>query len=406
MRRPSKDPFTVAVHAGDRKKPADFTPVSTPIHTASSFFYESVEELEEVFDEVRPGATYTRFGNPTAAAFEEQIAALENADFGQATSSGMSALNLAISAATTDRRRSLVAGHCIYGQTMAMLTKILEPQGLNVRFADAFDPAAFEKVVAEERPAAVLLETITNPLLRVPDLERLVEIARRYEALTIVDATFTTPLLFRPLDLGVDLVVHSITKYIAGHGDVLGGIVLGREPLRQVVRYLSRTLGATLGPFDCYLALRGAKTLPLRFERQCANARALAAELPGLEGVERVYFPGDPAHPDHEIARRLFAEDLYGAVVTFDLEGGRERALGFINGLEMAVPATSVGDVHTMALYPPMSTHRDLSPKHRQRIGIGDGMVRLSVGVEGFEDILADVRQAVAKSQPATVAAD
>lgn len=403
MRRPSKDPNTLAVHAGDRKKPADCTPVSTPIHTASSFFYDAVEELEEAFEERRPGSVYTRFGNPTTGAFEEQIAALENADFGQATSSGMSALHLAISAATTDRRRSIVAGNSLYGQTMAMLTKVLEPQGLEVRFADAFDPEKFEETVAEARPAAILLETITNPLLRVPDLERLVEIARRHDALTIVDATFTTPVMLRPLDLGVDLVVHSITKYIAGHGDVLGGMVLGRDELQPVVRYLARTVGAVLGPFESFLALRGAKTLPLRFERQCANARILAGELAAMEGVERVYFPGDPAHPDHEIACRLFPDGMFGAVVTFDLEGGRERALGFINGLEMAVPATSVGDVHTMALYPPMSTHRDLSPKHRQRLGIGEGIVRFSVGCEGVDDIVADVRQAVAKTIPAPV---
>lgn len=401
MRRPSKDPFTVAVHAGDRKKPAEYTPTSTPIHTASSFFYDTVEELEQVFDEAKPGVTYTRYGNPTTSAFEEQVAALEGADFGLATASGMSALHLALTAACTDRRRSILAGSCMYGQTMAMLTKIFEPQGFDVRFADPCDLEKFEAAVSEERPSAVLVETITNPLLRVPDLERVIEIARRHGAHTIVDSTFTTPLMMRPLELGADFVAHSITKYISGHGDVLGGIVLARDEFRPVVRFLSKTMGSNLGPFESYLALRGAKTLPLRFERQCANAAAVAEQLASVEGIEKVYFPGAPAHPDRAIAQRLFPEGMFGAVVTFDVEGGRDRALAFMNALEMTVPATSVGDIHTMALYPPMSSHRELSPKHRQRLGIGDGMVRLSVGVEAVDDILADLKQAVAKTQPA-----
>ncbi len=400
MRRPSRDPFTIAVHAGDRKKPADHTPVSTPIHTASSFFYETVEELEEVFDEVRPGVVYSRYGNPTSGAFEEQIAALEGADYGLATSSGMSALHLALASAMTDRRRSIVAGDCLYGHTMSMLMKVLEPTGVDVRFSDPCDLERFEEVVAETRPGVVLLETMTNPLLRVPQLDKVAEIARRHGAMTVVDATFTSPIMMRPLALGVDLVVHSITKYISGHGDVLGGMVLGKEDSRAVTQFLSRTIGTNLGPFEAFLAMRGAKTLPLRFERQCSNARVVAAELGRTAGVERVYFPGDPEHPDHQVAQRLFPEGMFGAVVTLDLEGGRERALAFLNALEMTVPVTSVGDVHTMALYPPMSTHRDLAPKHRRRLGIGDGMVRLSIGVEGVEDILADVTQAVAKTQP------
>ena len=404
MRRPSQNPLTVAVHAGDRKKPGEYTPVATPIHLSSSFFYDAVEDLEDVFNEVRPGANYSRYGNPTTEAFEEQVATLEGADFGIATSSGMAALHLALMAVAADRRRSIVAGNCLYGQTMSLLTKAMEPAGVAIRFADPCNLERFEEVVAEENPGAVLLETVTNPLVRVADIERIGEIAHRHGALLVVDSTFTPAVMFRPLEHGADVVIHSITKYIAGHGDVLGGIVLGKEDLRPTAQYLLKTIGANLGPFEAYLAMRGAKTLPLRFERQCANARIVAEELSRAEGVEHVYFPGLSAHPDHAVASRLFPEGYFGAMLSLDLDGGRERALAFMNALEMVVPATSLGDVHTMALYPPMSSHRDLSPKHRQRLGIGDGLVRLSVGIEGAEDIVADVLQAVAKTQPAPVA--
>lgn len=402
---PSKDLSTLAVHAGDRKKPGDFTPSVTPIHTASSFFYDSIEQLGEVFEQQAEGSVYTRFGNPTSGAFEGQMAGLEGADYAVATASGMAGLNLALTAALTDRRRSIVAADCIYGQTIAMLMKIFEPQGVDVRFADVCDLERFEAVVEEEKPGVVLLETMTNPLVRVPQLDRVSEIARKHGAWTLVDATFTTPVLMRPLEWGADLVIHSVTKYIAGHGDVLGGVVLGKDDTREIVEYLYRTLGPNLGPFTSFLAMRGAKTLPLRMERQCRNAQAVAEALSGVEGVERVYHPSRQDHPDYEVAKRFFPEGLSGAVVSFDLEGGRPRALAFLNALEMILPSTSVGDVHTMALYPPMSTHRDLSPKHRARLGIGEGLIRLSVGIESPDDVIADVLQAVRASQPAPTTA-
>lgn len=400
MKIPSKDLSTLAVHAGDRKKPGQFTPTVTPIHTASSFFYDSVEELGQVFEQEAEGSVYTRFGNPTAGAFEAQMAALEGAEYAVATSSGMAALNLALTAALTDRRRSIVAADCIYGQTISMLMKVFEPQGVDVRFADVCDLERFESVVEEEKPGVVLLETMTNPLVRVPQLDRVSEIARKHGAWTLVDATFTTPVLMRPLEWGADLVIHSVTKYIAGHGDVLGGAILGKQDTREIVEYLYRTLGPNLGPFTSFLAMRGAKTLPLRMEKQCRNAQVVAQALGSMEGVTCVYHPSLEDHPDHATVKRFFPEGLFGAVVSFDLEGGRPRAQAFLDALEMAVPATSVGDVHSMALYPPMSTHRDLSPKHRERLGIGEGLIRLSVGIEAAEDIVADLSQALRATRP------
>jgi cystathionine gamma-synthase/methionine-gamma-lyase len=400
----SQRPDTKAVHAGDRKKPGDYTPVVTPIHLASSFFYDSVETLDQVFGEERPGHNYSRYGNPTTAGLEEQVAALEGADFAIATGSGMAAIHLALMTGITDRRHSIVAGQVLYGQTLSMLMQVFGPLGVESRFADPHDLAGFEEAVAEQKPGCVIVETITNPMLRVCELDKVAEIAHKHGALLIVDATFTPPAMFRAFEHGADLVVHSATKYLGGHGDVLAGIVLGKDELRPVAHFLTKTLGPNLGPFEAYLAMRGVKTLTLRFERQCRNALEVATSLAGAPGVRRVHHPGLPDHPDHATARRLFPEGMFGAMVSVELEGGRERALAFMNALELTVPATSLGDVHTMALYPPMSSHRTLAPKHRQRLGITDGLVRLSVGIEAIEDILADLQQALAASAKLTAA--
>jgi cystathionine gamma-synthase/methionine-gamma-lyase len=209
--KPKQGNDTKAVHAGDRKKPGDYTPVVTPIHLASSFFYDSVETLEEVFDQKRAGHNYSRYGNPTTEALEEQVAALEGADFAVATGSGMAAIHLALMAGITDRRKSIVAGQVLYGQTLSMLMKVFEPLGVEPRFADPQDLARFEEVVAEQRPGCVIVETITNPMLRVCELDKVADIAHRHGALLIVDGTFTPPVMFRPLEHGADLVVHSAT---------------------------------------------------------------------------------------------------------------------------------------------------------------------------------------------------
>ena len=213
----------------------------------------------------------------------------------------------------------------------------------------------------------------------------------------MVDNTFATPLLVRPLELGAHFVVHSLTKYLAGHGDVLGGIVVSDDAaLSRRCAALSRTIGPVLGPFESYLTMRGIKTFPLRMERQCANACRVAIWLASHPRVERVYFPADPAHPDAATIRRLFPPGLYGAMVSFEMKGaGRAEVFRFMNALQMIVRATSLGDVHSMMLYPVMSSHREISPKHRERMGIRDNLVRLSVGIEAAEDIIADLDQAL-----------
>jgi cystathionine gamma-synthase len=387
---------TLAVHAGDRKKPGDYIPVTTPIYGASSYIYERLEDLDRVFADEKQGQSYARYGSPTTNALEEQVAALEGGEFALASASGMASLHLALLAALTDRRKSIVAANVLFGQSMTLMMNLLEPTGVAIQFADPCDLKAFEAAVAQAKPACVLVETISNPLMRVPAIDKIAEIARRHGALTVVDATFTTPVLTRPIAQGADFVIHSSTKYLAGHGDVLGGLLITRNEFRQVVQSLSRTMGSTLGPFEAYLTMRGVKTLPLRIERQSQNACRVAAALQGHPRVEKVNFPGDPAHPDAETVRRLFPKNLFGGMVSFSIkDAGREEVFRFNDALELVIRATSLGDVHTLISYPAITSHRELSPKHRQKLGIADNLLRLSVGIEAAEDIIADLEQAL-----------
>ena len=387
---------TQAVHAGDRKKPGPAVPVTTPVHLASSYFYDSMEQLDRVFARTEPGYSYARYDNPTNAALEELMIAMESGHGALACASGMAAVQMAMTTALADRRKSVVAADALYGATISLLMKVLEPAGVAVRFADVCDLDALSAVVAEARPGCILVETISNPLLRVPEIDKIAEIARQAGAALVVDNTFGTPLLLRPLELGANFTVHSVTKYLAGHGDVLGGIVVSDEQHFEALRSLSRIIGPVLGPFESYLTMRGIKTFPLRMERHCANARRVAAWLGSHPKVERVYFPGDPAHPDAAAIRRLFPANLYGGMVSFEIrDAGREEVFRFMDSLKLVVRATSLGDVHSMMLYPVMSSHREISPKHRERMGIRDNLVRLSVGIEAVEDIVGDLEQAL-----------
>jgi cystathionine gamma-synthase/methionine-gamma-lyase len=274
--------------------------------------------------------------------------------------------------------------------------KVLEPSGVAVRFVDVCDSDALRAAVAEARPGCILIETISNPLLRVGAMDQIAEIAREAGAALVVDNTFATPMIVRPLELGAHFSVHSVTKYLAGHGDVLGGAVVTDAEHYDTLRTLSRAIGPVLGPFESYLTMRGIKTFPLRMERQCANACRIAQWLSAHPKVERVYFTGDPSHPDAATIRRLFPNNLYGAMVSFELKNaGRDEVFRFMDTLKLIVRATSLGDVHSMMLYPVMSSHREISPKHRERMGIRDSLVRLSVGIEAPEDILEDLEQAL-----------
>jgi cystathionine gamma-synthase/methionine-gamma-lyase len=263
-------------------------------------------------------------------------------------------------------------------------------------FVDITNPEAVKAAIEAEEPGCVLMETVSNPVLRVGPLDEIARICREADVALIVDNTFATPLLVRPLELGAHLVVHSLTKYLSGHGDVMGGSVTADEAHLPVLRQMSRTAGPTLGPFEAYLSMRGIKTFPLRMERQCANAAAVAQFLRGHAGVERVFYLDDPTHVDAATIARLLPPGQFGAMVAFELkDAGTPEVFAFMNRLRLVVKATSLGDVHSMMLYPKMASHRDLSPRQRERMGIRDSLVRLSVGIEAAEDICADLAQAL-----------
>lgn len=386
-----------AVHFADRKRGNGCVPTTTPIHTATSYVYDSMDALDRIFGGEEEGQSYGRYDNPTRNALAELVNELEGGAGAVACASGMSALHLAILAALLDRPKRVVAANALYGSTTNLLMSVFGPMGVETTLADLCDPAAFEEAVAESKPGAVIMETISNPLLRVAPMDRIAEICARAGAPLIVDNTFATPMLVRPLDLGANIVVHSATKYMAGHGDVLGGAAIADAANFPALRTLARTIGPAMSPFDSYLTMRGIKTMPLRVERQCANACKIALWLAGHPRVERVYFTGDPHHPDAAAIARLFPPNLRGAMLAFDLKGaGRAEVFRFMESLKMIVPATSLGDVHTMTLYPAMSSHREISAKMRHRLGIGDGLIRISAGIEAAEDIIADLEQALA----------
>jgi cystathionine beta-lyase/cystathionine gamma-synthase len=388
---------TRAVHVGDRKKPGEHIPSTTPINLASTYFYETSEQLDKVFGQEIEGESYSRYSNPTTTALEELVAELENGPGALVCSSGMMAVQVSLMAALLDRRKSVLAANALYGASIKLLTQVFGAFGVSVRFIDICDLDAVRQAVAEEAPGCIFMETISNPLLRVGAIDELAKIARGCGAALVVDSTFATPLMLRPLELGAHMVVHSLTKYLAGHGDVLAGAIVSDEEHLPILRGLSRTFGPNLGPFSAYLAMRGIKTFPLRMERQCQNACRLASWLSSHPAVDRVYFPADPNHPDADTIRRMFPPNLFGAMVSFELKDVTEQqqVFAFMDRLKLVVRGTSLGDVHSLILYPAMASHRDVGLKQRLRMGIKENLVRISVGIENIDDIIADFDQAL-----------
>ena len=391
---------TKVVHAGDRKRnpdaPGNFVPSSTPIYTATTYLYEDTAKLDRVLGREETGFCYGRYDNPTRTALEELLTALESGASAQVCSSGMMAIHVALLAALTDRRKSVLASNALYGTTTTLLAQVLEPMGVTIDFVDLCDLAAVEQKIAESKPGCIVMETISNPLLRVADLDRIAELARAAGAALLVDNTFATPLLIRPLEHGANFAVHSLTKFLSGHGDVLGGVVVTDEAHADVVRALSRTMGPVLGPFESYLSMRGIKTFALRLERQCANACRIATWLESHARIARVHYLADPSHPDAAVIRRLLPEGPYGALVAFEIkDAAKPDVFRFMDKLKLVVRGTSLGDVHSLLLYPAIASHREIAPKQRQRMGIGDGLVRLCAGIEAVDDIIADLDQAL-----------
>ncbi len=386
---------TLAVHAGARGPRPAFDPVVTPIYHSVSYTYDDAEDLDAVLAGTSPNPVYARYGNPTVAALEAAVAALEGGEAALAYGSGMAALHGALLAAGARAGATVIAARDVYGATYALLDRLLASQGVTVRFVDIADFDAVGAALAVAPAVALVVETISNPLLKVADLPRLAQLAHAQGAALIVDNTFATPVLCRPLAWGADTVVHSATKYLGGHGDVLGGVVVSSTARRAALLEINRLVGANLGPQDAWLIQRGLKTLPLRVERQCANAAQIAMWLTGHPRVAHVNYPSLPAHPQHALAGQLLG-GAYGGMISFDLrDAGRAEVFRFMEALRLIQPATSLGDVYTLTLYPAMSSHRALTPEMRRAIGIGDGLVRLSVGIEDAGDIIADLAQAL-----------
>ena len=385
------------VHAGDRKRDRPgHVSSTTPIHLGTTFFYETAATLDRIFGNEEQGFSYARYANPTNSALEELTTAIEGGFGSLATASGMAAIQIAVQAVLLDRPHSILSSNAIYGATVKLFDQVFAPFGVDITYVDICDLDAVEKAIAKTKPGCLFTETLSNPLLRVSNIGKLAELAHAAGAALIVDSTFSTPRLVRPLDFGANLVVHSATKYLAGHGDVLGGIVVSDEEHFEPLRQISRITGPVLGPFESYLTMRGIKTLAVRFERQCENARKLAEWLMAHPGVERVYYCSDPNHPDAAAIKTLFAPDLYGAILSFEIKDANKNAImTFMDRLKLIVPGTSLGDVHTLLLYPTMASHRDISPKMRERMGIRENLVRIAAGIEAVEDVIADLDQAL-----------
>jgi cystathionine beta-lyase/cystathionine gamma-synthase len=290
---------------------------------------------------------------------------------------------------------TLLAAQDSYGATFALADSVLRRLGVRPVFVDASDLAAVGAALAEHRPRALIVEPISNPLLRLCDVGALAELCHGHGAQLVVDATFASPYLLRPLEHGADIVLHSVSKYIGGHDDVLGGVVLAGERYAEELRSLVILTGGVLDPHAAYLALRGLRTLPLRMREQCRNALAVAGWLAEQPGVARVHYPGLPSHPQHELARRMLPAG-FGGVVAFELaEGDSPMVHRFLDALELVLPVTTLGGVASQILYPAMSSHRALEPERRRALGIGDGLLRLSVGIEEAADITADLATAL-----------
>jgi cystathionine beta-lyase/cystathionine gamma-synthase len=400
FKRQDKAFITRAVHAGERLPPADFTPVVTPIQPTVGFLYESVDDLDAIFGASREGYVYQRYGNPTVGAFEIAMAELESGAAAPAAAfayaSGMAGIHAALLAAGVRAGAGVVAALDVYGATYTLVKNLLTQLGAQATMVDIADLAAVETALAELRPVAMIAETISNPLLKVADVPALATLAHRYGTQLLIDNTFASPYLFTPLAFGADYVIHSATKYIGGHGDVLAGVVITTPENRRKLYELNKLIGSLLGPFEAWLALRGLKTLPLRMRQQCANAARIAEWLAQNPKIRQTNYPGLAAHPQHALAEKLMGERGYGGMLSFEIvDADQARIFRFMDSLQLCLPATTLGDIYTLVLHPATSSHRSLTEAEREKVGIRPGLVRLSAGIEDADDILGDLAQAL-----------
>jgi len=385
---------TTAIHAGTLKNL--YGTLAMPIYQTSTFIFDSAEQGGRRFALEEAGYIYTRLGNPTTTVLENKIAALEEGEAAVATSSGMGAISSTLWT-VLKAGDHVVTDKTLYGCTFALMCHGLTRFGIEVTFVDTSNLDEVKNAM-KENTRVVYLETPANPNLKIVDLEALSKLAHTNpNTLVIVDNTFATPYMQKPLKLGADIVVHSVTKYINGHGDVIAGLVITNKELADQIRFvgLKDMTGAVLGPQDAYYIIRGMKTFEIRMERHCKNAKKVVEFLNKHPKIERVYYPGLETHPGHEIAKKQMKD--FGAMISFELKGGFEAGKTLLNNLKLCSLAVSLGDTETLIQHPASMTHSPYTKEEREAAGITDGLVRLSVGLENVEDIITDLEQGLEK---------
>lgn len=396
MRRKKKlGKATEAIHAGEtRASTTQKTgiPLLPPIYQNSTFRFTSATECAEAFQDEASGYVYTRWGNPTQAVLENKLAALEAGEAALATASGMGAVSTALLTALADGGH-VVAMDNLYSATFQILNEDLRQFGVETTFVDATDTTRIQDAIQTDTKV-LYLESPTNPLLKLIDLQTAAGIAKAHGLTTIIDNTFATPCGQQPITFGIDVVVHSMTKYMSGSGAVVAGAIVGQEAfIRRVREGALRNFGAVISPFNAWLTLQGLTTLPLRFARHCENAAQVATFLESHPEVAWVRHPSLTSHPQHALAKRQM--HAFGGMITLELKGGTAAGERLVDSLHLCALAVSLGDVRTLICHPASTTHSHVPREVRQQTGVTDGLVRLSVGLEDVEDIIADLEQAL-----------
>lgn len=391
---------TQAIHAGERATPAtekSGIPLLPPIYQNSTFRFTTAVECAEAFRDEESGYVYTRWGNPTQEVLETKLAVLEAGEAALATASGMGAVSTALLTALADGGH-VVAMENLYSATFQILNEELPRFGIETTFVDATDPLQIERAIRADTKV-LYLESPTNPLLKLIDLRASAEIAKAHGVTSMIDNTFATPCGQQPMTLGIDVVVHSMTKYLSGTGAVVAGAIVGRKAfVTRAKTGALRNFGAVISPFNAWLTLQGITTLPLRFARHCENAGQVATFLEAHPEVAWVRYPGLPSHPQYALAKHQM--DAFGGMITLELKGGHPAGEHLVDRLQRCALAVSLGDVRTLICHPASTTHSHVPAEIRQQIGITDGLVRISVGLEDVEDILADLGQALESCAP------
>lgn len=383
---------TRAVHVGSEPCPTTGA-LATPIYQTSTFVFDNVDQGARRFAGEEQGYIYTRLGNPTQRALELKIASLEGGEDAIACASGMAAVS-AVFFSLVVAGDHIVSAESIYGCSHAFLSEMLPKYGINTTFVNASNLEAIEAAI-KPNTRVIYIESPANPTISLVDMEGVVAIARKHDCKVVMDNTFMSPYFQRPLEWGVDVVLHSATKYINGHGDVIAGIIIGKQDYISYCRMTAlKDIGGIISPFDSYLILRGLKTLPIRMEKINANAIIVAEYLEKHPQIARVFYPGLPSHPQHELAKKQMTG--FGGMIAFELKGGLEAGKTMMNSVELCKLAVSLGDVDTLIQHPASMTHSVIPHEERLAAGITDGLVRLSIGIENVEDIIADLEQALA----------